>query len=122
MDKIILSAISVRAVIGTLAHERLAPQKLMIHAELYGDFRKAGKTDDFHDTFDYSAVEKSLIEHAENSSFQLLEALAESLAQTILEEQTLVREILLRIDKPGAPLRAQCVSIEIRRDHSQSRK
>lgn len=115
MDKIILSAIPVRAVIGTLPHERLAPQKLTLHAELSGDFRKAGRTDDFHDTFDYSAVEKSLADHAERSSFQLLEALAEHLARTVLEEQPLIREILLRIDKPGAPLRAQCVSVEIRR-------
>ncbi len=119
-DKIIISGLTAYAVIGTLPHEREAPQKIILHAELLGDFSAAEKSDDFRDTFDYSAVEKSLRGLTEQSSFQLLEALAGFLAGKILEEQPLIHEIRLRIDKPAAPRYAECISIEINRKQQGS--
>lgn len=115
MDKIQITALPVKTIIGTLPHERTSAQEIMIHADLYGDFSKAAKSDDFPDTFDYSAVEKSLHDLAERSSFHLLEALADHLAVSILKEQPLIRQITLQIDKPSAPQYAKCISIQVTR-------
>ena len=58
MDKIILKGLPVGCVIGTLPAERTAPQTLFFDLELYGDFSRAGRTDDLNDAVDYTAVER----------------------------------------------------------------
>jgi len=118
MDKIVLEALPVLAHIGTLPGERDRGQPLRIRAELFGDFRQAGRSDDLKDTFDYSRIETRLAGLAESSRFHLLEALAEHLCQVILSEEPGVQAIRLRIDKPGAARLAGCVSLEIERSRS----
>ena len=77
---IILEALPVKAHIGTLPGEIDREQPLQIRAELSGDFRQAGISDDLKDTFDYSRIESRLAELVQTSRFHLLEALAEHLA------------------------------------------
>ena len=115
MDKIVLEALPVLAHIGTLPGECDRGQPLCIRAELFGDFRKAGLSDDLEDTFDYSRIESRLAELAGSSRFHLLEALAEHLCAVILSEEPKVLSVRLHIDKPGAARLAGCVSLEIER-------
>lgn len=115
MDKIRISDIEVRAIIGTLPEERLTPQTVIISAELGGDFRAAGLADDFTLTFDYSEAERRISEFTERSSYQLLEALAEHLAAHLLELDHL-QWVRLQIVKPGAARIARSISIEIERE------
>ena len=119
MDRIILEALPVSAHIGTLPGEIDREQPLRIRAELSGDFRKAGISDDLNDTFDYSRIESRLAELAGTSRFHLLEALAEHLCAVILAEEPKVLAIRLRIDKPGAARLAGCVSLEIERSRAK---
>ena len=114
MDWIRIEELEVQAVIGTLPHERLAPQKLIINADLGGDFRAAGLADDFTLTFDYSAAEQLIHDFTAASSYQLLEALAENLAKELLAVKY-IRSVRLRISKPGAARIARLISIEIER-------
>jgi len=118
MDKIVLDALPVLAHIGTLPGEIDRGQPLRIRAELSGDFRQAGRSDDLNDTFDYSRIESRLAELAGSCRFRLLEALAEHLCSVILAEEPKVLAIRLRIDKPGAARLAGCVSLEIERSRS----
>ena len=76
MDRIVLEALPVSAHRGTLPGEIDREQPLRIRAELSGDFRQAGRSDDLNDTFDYSRIESRLAELARSSRFHLLEALA----------------------------------------------
>lgn len=114
MDKILIEEIEVNAIIGTLPEERLTPQKVIISAELGGDFRAAGRSDDFTLTFDYSEAERRIVDFTAASSYQLLEALAEHLAAHLLELDHL-ESVRLRILKPGAARFARGISIDIER-------
>ena len=84
MDKIILEGISVNAVIGTLPHERIRRQNLLIDIEISLDLKKAAASDDLFQSVDYSEIEKRTLEIAQTSSFQLLEALAGRVGEMLL--------------------------------------
>lgn len=117
-DRIRICEITVDAIIGTLPHERHTPQKLIVSADLYGDFRAAGRTDDFNLTFDYSQAERMIFDFVSASSYQLLEALAEHLAEHLLTLPCL-EKVSLSIRKPGAPQIARDIVLEIERSKQE---
>ena len=78
------------------------------------DIRKAAASDDIEDTLNYKAVAKRLIEFVEGSSFQLVETLAEKIAEIVLGELD-VRWLRLRVNKKGAVRYAGDVGVIIER-------
>lgn len=115
MDKIFINGMTVSAIIGTLPHERTAPQEITVDAILECDMKKAGKSDNLFDAVDYSAVEKNICETVKNSSFFLLEALADKIAETCLAFEG-VSGVTVKIDKPKAAVFSKSIAIEIRRE------
>ena len=113
MDKIVLRELPVECVIGTLPDERTSPQTLFFDLELYGDFSRAGETDDLADAVDYTAVERCVREFAAGTSFFLLERLAYATARTILAQFPLLDRVTLGIRKPDAPVKSGSVALEI---------
>ena len=77
--------------------------------------KKAGKSDNLFDAVDYSAVEKNIYEAVKNSSFFLLEALADKIAGTCLAFEG-VTGVTVKIDKPKAAAFSKSISIEIYRN------
>lgn len=114
MDKIHICNLEVDTVIGTFPHERNIKQPLIFDLHLSGDFSGAGKSDTLEGTVNYRAVVEKIIALTENSSFFLVEALAEHCAQGCLEFPE-VAEVTLCITKPGAALRKEVISVEITR-------
>lgn len=84
MDKIIIEGISVNAIIGTLPHERIRRQNLLVDIEIALDLKKAAATDDLFQSVDYSEIERRTVEIAETSSYKLLEALAGAVGDMLL--------------------------------------
>ena len=115
MDHIYIQNLTLPILIGTLPHERIHPQNITINIEFSYDMRKAGNSDDLHDAVDYSAVEQRVTEVAMNSSFHLLEALAERIAQSVLEFP-MIEHVKVRLEKPAAAIRAQAIALEIERN------
>lgn len=115
MDKIWIRNLELRAVIGTMPSERLAKQSLMFNLELRGDFSHAGKTDSLEHTVNYREVEERVIALVENSSYHLLEALAQSVVDLCLSIPE-VQSVRVTIDKPAAALRAESIGLEIERN------
>ena len=113
MDKIILRGLPVNCVIGTLPVERTAPQPLFVDLELYGDFSRAGATDDLNDAVDYTAAERCVREYAAGTSFHLLERLAYACAGKLLEQFPLLSRVTLVVRKPDAPVESGSVALEI---------
>ena len=91
MDKILIEGISVNAIIGTLAHERVRRQNLLIDIEISLDLKKAAATDDLFQSVDYSEIERRTVEIAETSSFKLLEALAGAVGNMLLSYELVPR-------------------------------
>ena len=113
MDKIILRGLPVDCVIGTFPEERLRPQTLYFDLDLYGDFSRAGETDELGDAVDYTAVERCVKEYAAGTSFFLLERLAYASARKLLEEFPLLNRITLTVRKPSARIESESVALEI---------
>ena len=113
MDKIILRGLPVGCVIGALPAERTAPQTLFFDLELYGDFSRAGRTDDLNDAVDYTAVERCVKEFAAGTSFYLLERLAYACGERLLERFPLLNSVTLGIRKPDAPVESESVMLEV---------
>ena len=100
-DIIYLHAIKVRTVIGILPHARAMKQPLIIDCELGTDTRAAGASDDIADALNYAAICDSITAFAASADYQLLEAFAEALAATLLEQYP-AENVRLDIQKPGA--------------------
>ncbi|MBO4632964.1 MAG: dihydroneopterin aldolase [Lentisphaeria bacterium] len=114
MDKIIISGFPVNTVIGTFPEERKQTQKLIFSLTLSGDFSEAGRTDTLSGTVNYRELEEKLIDLVEHSSCFLVEALAEKTAQLCLSYPE-VTAVTVRIEKPAAALRGECIAVEIER-------
>lgn len=114
MDKIRICDLRLPVIIGTLEHERKFPQNVTVNVELAYDIRKAGQSDNLFDAVDYSAVERRIIEFVSQSSFHLLEALAEGIASLCLEFGP-IEQVRVTIEKPAAAVRARAISLEIER-------
>lgn len=113
-DKIFLEGLEIPCVIGIFDWERKIRQKVVIDLEFPVDVRKAARKDRIQDALDYKRLAKGIIAFVSQSRFYLIETLAESLSRHLLKEFPL-REIRLRISKPGAIRRAKNVAIEIYR-------
>lgn len=86
MDIIFLQALEIETIIGIYDWERSIKQKVVFDIEMATDIRKAAATDHIDDTLDYKAVAKRLIQFVGESQFQLVETLAEKVAEIILRE------------------------------------
>ena len=114
MDIIFLSDLRVETVIGIWDWERKIRQTVAIDLEMAADIRKAAASDSVEDTLNYKAVSKRVQQFVGDSSFQLVETLAEEIARIILEEFD-VPWVRVRLNKPGAIRGARDVGILIER-------
>ena len=115
MDKIFIRELALRCIIGIYPEERREKQDIVINVEMHADLRKAGRSDDLADTVDYKAIKKSILALVEKSSFQLIESLAESIADIALGDEK-VQQVVVTIDKPGALRFAKSSAVEISRN------
>ena len=86
MDKVFIEALEIECVIGIYDWERKIKQPLSFDIEMAFDNRKPAVSDDIADTLDYKAVSKRLIQFVGESSFGLVETLAERCCAIILDE------------------------------------
>lgn len=114
MDKIFLSELKVDTVIGIWDWERRIRQTVIIDLEMSADIARAAATDEVVDTLNYKSVAKRVQNFVADSSFQLVETLAERIAAIIREEFD-VAWVKVRVDKPGAIRGSKAVGVSIER-------
>jgi len=114
MDKIFLSELKIDTVIGIWEWERRIRQTVVIDLEMSADIAKAAATDEVADTLNYKLVAKRIQGFVADSSFQLVETLAERIAGIIREEFD-VAWVKVRVNKPGAIRGSKAVGVLIER-------
>ena len=114
MDIVYISDLRIETIIGIYDWERKIRQIVSIDLEMASDNRKAAATESIDDALNYKAVAKRLIQFAEESEFQLVETLAERIAEIILEEFD-VDWLRLKLGKPGAVTGSREVGVIIER-------
>jgi dihydroneopterin aldolase len=114
MDKIFLRELKVETIIGIWDWERKIRQTVVIDLEMSADIAKAAATDDVADTLNYKSVAKRIQSFVADSSFQLVETLAEKIAEIVREEFG-VDWVRVTVHKPGAIRGSRDVGIDIER-------
>jgi dihydroneopterin aldolase len=114
MDKIFLDELKVETIIGIWDWERKIRQTVVIDLEMSADIAKAAATDDVADTLNYKSVAKRLQQFVGESSFQLVETLAERIA-SIVRDEFGVAWVKVTVHKPGAIRGSRDVGVIIER-------
>jgi len=114
-DTVYLHGLQVETIIGIFDWEKMQAQPLIIDVEMTTDTRPAARSDRIQDAIDYAAVSQLIRDKAAAHNFELLEALAESMAADILRDFP-ISGLMLKINKPRAISGADAAGIIIRRD------
>jgi len=114
MDKIFITGLRVECIVGVWEWERQVKQAVILDIELAADIRKAAASERLEDTIDYKKVSKRLQTFIGESQFQLVETLAERVAEILIKEFR-VSWAKVRLNKQGALRGAKDVGILIER-------
>lgn len=117
MDIVYIKQLRADAVIGVYDWERGIRQPLVLDLELASDNRLAATHDALADAVDYDAISSRILAFVQTSQFQLIETLAERVAELVLDEFQ-VSWLRLRVGKPGAVAQASDVGVLIERGES----
>ena len=114
MDIIFLKDLKIETVVGIYDWERKIKQTVILDLEMATDVKKAASSDKIEDALDYKAVAKRLIRFVGDSEFELVETLAERIAEIVLVEFD-VPWVRLYLNKIGAIRGARDVGVVIER-------
>lgn len=121
MDKIILSNLGFYGYHGALKEENVLGQKFFLDIELLCDLSRAGETDELENSVSYADVYEKVKHICEKDRYSLIEALAENIAKTILKDFSTIKEVMIRVKKPEAPVNGifDYFGVEIRRKRNE---
>ncbi|MGL5717599.1 MAG: dihydroneopterin aldolase [Paraclostridium sp.] len=121
MDKILMNNLGFYGYHGVFKEESVLGQKFFLDIELYLDTKEAGVTDDMNKSVSYGDVYVLVKQIVENERFNLLEALSHNIAKRILAEFELIKEVMVRVKKPEAPVNGiyDYFAVEIRRNRNE---
>ncbi len=113
MDEINITGIECYSCHGCLPEERINPQPFIVDISLYLELLEAGRTDDLTKTVNYAEVSDSIRKIVEGSPVNLIETLAERIAETVFREQNLVLEQKVTVHKPEAPINGKFKDVSV---------
>ena len=86
-DRIELRGLRAVGTHGALPEEQFRGQPFEVDLDLQVDLRRAGQSDDLTDTVDYGALAESVERVVTKERFQLLERLAERIADEVRQDE-----------------------------------
>ena len=104
MDRIFLRGMRFMACHGVLPHEQEVSQPFEVDVELGLSLRTAGESDDLDDTVNYAKIYRTVSSIMNGASKQLIESLAEELAEDLLWQFSPLRWVRVTVHKPTAPI------------------
>lgn len=105
MDKILMENMAFYGFHGVLEEEKSLGQKFFVDLELTLDLSVAGKSDAVEFTVSYADVYDDVKYFVESARYNLIEALGENICNMILSKYEAIKEVVIRIKKPEAPVR-----------------
>ncbi len=98
---------------GNHHEERQLGGKFHVDVEMETDFTDAARNDDLTQTVDYHAVYNLIHDIVTERKYRLIEAVAKTIADTILVRWPAVAAVHVRVRKPGAPVRGVIDAVEV---------
>ena len=123
-DRILLTGLTFYGYHGDAPEERVLGQRFVVDLALTLNLEPAGRSDDLNQTINYSEVYRLVRDIVEGPPCNLIEAVAERIADAILAN-TPARAVTVRVEKPWAPVKgmvAGAVAVEIRRPTPSQQK
>ena len=117
MDTLFLHGLKAETLIGVYDWERQQRQTLLLDVDIGTDARPAGHSDNIDDTIHYGDVAEALRHNLAQQQFLLLEALAEHVAQFLLDDFGALW-VRVRVVKPGILAQVREVGIQIERSRA----
>lgn len=112
MDTIFITDLRAEAIIGIFEHERTVKQTISIDLEMASDIRAAATTDHIDQALNYKDISKRVESFVKHSDYQLIETLAEKIAQ-IIQSEFDVTWLKLTLHKIGALSNSGDVGVKI---------
>ena len=103
-DVILLNSMEFMGRHGCSEEERKHLQPFIVDAELYLDLSKSGKSDNLTDTVDYVQVFNEVKKIVTGTPRNLIEAVAEDIAGSLLKQFIQIESLRITIHKPAAPV------------------
>lgn len=102
---------------GAFPEENKLGQRFIVDLMVLVDLKKAGETDELEYSVHYGELFMVCKEIVEGKPYKLVEAVAEKIANTVLEQFPLVSEATIKVIKPDPPIPGhyQSVAVEITR-------
>lgn len=118
MDKILLNNLQFYGFHGLLPEEKQIGQRFNVDVELFLSLQQAGETDDMNDSIHYGHVYEFIKGIVEGESMNLIEAVAETIANKLLASFPLLSACTVRVIKPDPPIPGhyESVAVEIYRE------
>ena len=120
-DMIYIRDLTVKCIIGTTDRERRLKQAVCINIALETDLSRAGRSDRLEDTVNYKDLSDEITALVVESSFFLIERMADGIAAACLKERR-VKAVTVTIDKPGAVPLMRSVAVRIHRIRGTTRR
>jgi len=97
-DRLLLEGMEFYGYHGDIEAERALGGRYSVDVEMRADLRAAGRSDSLDDTVDYVRCFQLVREVVENRQYRLLEALAQAIADVLLEQRN-VAGVRVRVSK-----------------------
>jgi len=120
-DRIILQGMRFYGFHGVNPEEKTLGQTYLVDCEITLDLSKAGISDNLNDTVSYTHIYRVVRSVIEGESKNLLEALAESIANKVINEFN-IQSIRITIVKPNPPIKGSNINqaaVEISRHRTE---
>lgn len=114
MDKVYVRDLKLDARIGIYEWEKRILQKIRVDLEMAWDNRIPAASDDIKDTLNYKTAARLVAQLVENTHYELVERLAETIADTLMRELH-VPWLRVTVGKPGAVRGSSEVGVSIER-------
>jgi dihydroneopterin aldolase len=118
LDCIKLSNMGFYAFHGTTKAEKSVGQRFFLDVYIYLNLRRAGQSDNVKDTVDYEKVYNLIRNMMNTKKYNLIEALAEDVANVMFSNFHNIERIQVSVRKPNVPLTGilDCVEMTIHRE------
>jgi len=107
MDSIIARGLTFRGCHGVEEREKHNPQTFKVDLEMFLDLQTAGATDDLKNTINYDQVFHLVEKIVTEESYDLIEALADHIARTLLLQFPQMNSLEVTVYKPEAPVQGE---------------
>lgn len=120
MDKIFVNGMQFYGYHGVLPEENKLGQRFIVDLTVCLNLKRAGQTDDLSYSINYAELYTLCKEVVEGEASQLIEAVAEKIADALLINYKDINNCTIKITKPDPPIAGhlESVAIEISRSRN----